>query len=107
MQKPKEVNILGIPYKIIYVDKPSEVDIFKRESLTGQIDFWTRTIRIYDQARSEEDLWETLIHEILHGIVELLHLKSLKKDEHHEELDLVALALTDILFRNGWFKKEK
>ena len=106
MQKPKEVNILGIPYKIIYVEKPSDVDIHQRESLFGQIDPWTRTIRIFDQASSEENLWETLIHEFLHGIVELLHLKSLDKKEHHDELDLLALALTDMLFRNGWFKKE-
>lgn len=107
MQKPKEVNLLGMPYEIIYVDKPSDVDVHKRESLWGQIDYWTRTIRIYDASPSEEDFWEILIHEMLHGIAQLLHLKSLGKKEHHDELDVLALALTDTLFRNGWFKKEK
>jgi len=107
MKKPKTINILGIPYKVIYVDKPSDVDIFKRESLWGQIDYWTRTIRIYDNSQAEEDMWETIFHEILHGIANSLHLKWLEDKKNHDELDLLALAITDILFRNGWFKKEE
>jgi len=54
--KPNKVNILGIEYSITYLDKPSDVDIYKRESLWGQIDYWTRTIRIYDNGRPEEDI---------------------------------------------------
>ena len=71
MKRPKQVNILGLSHELIYVDKPSDVDIYKRESLWGQIDYWTRTIRIYD----------------------------------HGRLDLLSLALTDVLFRNKWFEK--
>lgn len=99
--KPKEVVILGVPYKIDYVDKPSDVDLFKRESYWGQIDFWTRTIRIYDKDRPVEDLWGTIIHEVLHGISSELKL-VLNKKEHHDDLDVLALALTDVLFRNKW-----
>lgn len=107
MKKPKEINILGIPYKVIYVDKPSEVDIHKRKSLWGQIDYWTRTIRIYDHDRTEEDVWETIFHEAFHAIVTALHLKWLKDEKNHDELDLLALAITDVLFRNKWFEKEQ
>ena len=89
------------------MDKPSEVDIFKRESLWGQIDYWTRTIRIYDHGRSEEDVWETIFHEAFHGIATALHLEWLKDKKNHDELDLLSLALTDVLFRNKWFKKEQ
>ena len=103
MSKPTSVNIVGVIYKIEYVDKPSDVDVFKRTSLWGQIDYWTRTIRIYDNGRSMEDIWQTLFHEILHGIAELLKLSSLNKDENHDELDVLALAIVDILIRNGWF----
>jgi len=103
--KPETVNILGKVYKIEYVDKPSDVDIYKRESLWGQIDFWTRTIRIYDNGRTDADLWETLIHEVLHGIASELNLSSLEKDENHDELDCLGIALTDVLFRNGWIKE--
>jgi len=99
--KPKTVNILGVEYSITYVDNPSEVDIYKRASLWGQTDFWTRTIRIYDNGRPEEDVFQTVLHEVLHGVAEALKLE-LRKEERHDELDLIALALTDILFRNGW-----
>lgn len=104
--RPDQVTILGITYKIEYVDKPSEVDIFKRESLWGQIDYWTRTIRIYENGLSEEDVFGTVMHEVLHGIASAFKLKTLSADEHHDELDLLSLALTDVLFRNGWICKE-
>lgn len=100
--KPESVNILGIEYSITYVDKPSEVDIYKRNSMWGQIDYWTRTIRIYDNgSRPNEDVFQTVMHEVLHGIAEALKL-DLRKDERHDELDILALALTDVFFRNGW-----
>jgi hypothetical protein len=101
--KPTKVNILGIDYNIIYVDKPSDVDIYKRESLWGQIDYWTRTIRIYDNDRALDDIWQTIWHEVIHGIIESLHIKSLENlKECHDDIDLLALAISDILFRNGW-----
>jgi hypothetical protein len=102
--KPDKVNILGVEYKIIYCDKPSDVDIFKRNSLWGQLDCWTRTIRIYDSDRPAEDIWQCIFHEVLHGISELLHLQCLGDENNHEELDLLALALADVLFRNEWMK---
>jgi hypothetical protein len=99
--KPQKVNILGIEYTITYVDKPSDVDIYKRKSLWGQIDFWTRSIRIYDKNSSLEDIWQTLIHEVLHGIAEALKLE-LGKEENDDELGLLALGIADVFFRNGW-----
>lgn len=104
--KPTNVNILGHDYKITYLDKPSDVDMYGRESLWGQIDYWTRTIRIYDNDRSETDIWYTIWHEIIHGISEGLHLEVLEKSENHDTLDLLSLAISDILFRNNWIKLE-
>lgn len=103
---PTEINILGVVYQVEYVDKPSEVDVFKRESLWGQIDYWTRTIRVYKNDRPREDLWQTVLHEVIHGIAEALHLSSLDATDQtkHEHLDMLALALTDVMFRNGWLK---
>jgi hypothetical protein len=101
MMKPEHVNILGVEYAVTYVDKPSDVDLYKRESLWGQIDYWTRTIRVYDKDRPRPDVFQTLLHEILHGIAEELKL-VLSKDEYHDDLDILAIALTDVLFRNGW-----
>jgi len=105
--RPDSVVILGIEYTIEYVEKPSDVDIYKRESLWGQLDYWTRSIRIYADDLSDEDVWGTLLHEVLHGIVDAFKIKSLQGDEQHDDLDMLSLALTDVLFRNGWIKTEK
>jgi hypothetical protein len=99
--KPTKVNILGVEYSITYHSNPAEVDIYKRESLWGQIDYWTSTIRVYDNGSPTEVVFQALLHEVLHGIANALKLE-LNKPERHDELDLIALALTDILFRNGW-----
>lgn len=103
--KPSKVNIVGIDYTIVYTDTPSDVDIFRRTSMWGQIDFWTRTIRIYDGGRAEEDIMQSVFHEVLHGIADAMKLKNLQGDGHHDELDILALALVDVLYRNEWMTK--
>jgi len=108
MEKPKEVNILGKTYKIEYVKKPSDVDIFKRKSLWGQIDYWSRTIRIFDDGnRTKEDIWETIIHEIIYGIATTLNLKLIMTSEEtraEETVELLGIGLVDTLIRNGWLR---
>ena len=102
--KPDKVILHGVPYTIIYVDKPSEVDIQKRQSLWGQIDYWTRTIRIYDNGRDIQDIWKTIFHELIHGITSDLNLDDLHKDEN--ATDMLARSLVDTIFRNDWIKKK-
>lgn len=104
--KYENINVLGKNYKIKYVDKPSEVDIFKRDSLWGQIDYWTRTIRIYEYDRTDEDVFETLLHEIFHAIETELCIEAFKGKKYgsHEELGIFALALADTLSRNDMLK---
>ena len=104
LARPARANVLGIGYDIEYVDRPSDVDIYRRDSLWGQIDFWTRSIRIYDNGRSAEDLWHTLFHEVLHGIVAGLKIDRLKEDGADDDIDLLALGLVDVLIRNGWIR---
>ena len=99
-KRPEAVNILGRVYSIEYVDNPAEVDLYKRKSLWGQIDYWTRTIRVYDNGKPDGDVWETVLHEVVHGIVTDLNLDDVKLDE--DTVGLLALALTDTLVRNGW-----
>ena len=104
--RPESVVILGKRYAITYCERPSDVDMYHRESYWGQIDYWTRTIRIYDFGdRQPEDLWHTLIHEVLHGVVEELKIEQLKGEKNHDALDILALAIVDVLFRNGWIKR--
>jgi hypothetical protein len=102
--KPTTVNVLGHEYAITYTNNPAEVDMYKRESLFGQIDFWTRTIRIYANDRKDSDILETLLHEILHAIDNDLKLECFKEEKGHDELDIIANTLADTLIRNGWLK---
>jgi len=107
--KPDSLVILGTTYSIEYCDKPSEVDLGKRESLWGQVDYWTRTIRVYDNGRNIEDIWHSIFHEMLHIFGQQLKLdifdRGDDKDEgKHDELDICALALVDTLKRNGLLK---
>lgn len=106
LSRPDSVIILGKRYEITYTDKPSDVDIYQRESMWGQIDLWTRTIRIYDNRRSIEDLWETILHEVLHGIVIELNIKTLDGDDHEDDIDILALALMNVMFSNRWLREE-
>ena len=101
--KPKRINIMGIEYTVRYVEKPSDVDLYGRESLWGQVDYWTRTIRVYDKGdRSDEDIWVSILHEILHAIGQQANLSMLKDKANHEQLDLLGSILVDVFFRNGW-----
>jgi len=106
IEKPFTINVLGIEYKVQYVDKPSDVDIFKRESLWGQCDHWTRSIRVYDNGeRPIQDLWRTVLHEVLHAIALTVHIDEKFNDEDNL-VDLIATALVDVVVRNGWMEIE-
>lgn len=95
---PSEIKIFDTVYTIEYVDKPSDVDINKREALWGQIDYWTQSIRIYNNGQSLSSVWQTIWHEILHGICEKLKLKELNKDE--DKIDMLAMAINSVIHDN-------
>ena len=107
-KRPDKVNILGKEYTIKYFDKPSEVDRNGRKSVWGQVDFWERQIRVYDNKTTLQDLWDTIIHEILHALIEELNLDKncLNNDRKKEEelVGLLAMGLIDVLFRNDIIK---
>jgi len=104
MDLPSSVNVLGVRYEIQYVEKPSDVDIFKRKSLWGQIDYWTRTIRVYSNNRPVEDIWGTILHEVIHAITNALHMDRLESKDANDDVDLLAIALIDVIARNGWME---
>lgn len=103
--KPKKVNILGKEYSITYVKNPVNVDMQKRTSLWGQIDYWKREIRVYDNGRKIHDVWDTIIHEILHGIDEELHLELFNNEAGEILNERLSMALADVLFRNNFIRR--
>ena len=99
--KPTEVNVLGKVYTIEYKDSPIDVDTNKHESLWDQTDFWTHTIRVYDKGLPNGQIWDTIIHEVLHVINTELHIGKQESNDENT-VGLIAMALSDTLIRNGW-----
>lgn len=99
---PTTIKVIDIVYSIEYVDKPSDVDIHRRESLWGQIDPWTRTIRIYSKDNPPESVMQVVWHEIMHAICEKLHIKTEAGDLNDQEvpIDLLATAINSVLQDN-------
>lgn len=101
MNLPSSVKIFDVVYEIEYVEKPSDVDIYKRQSLWGQIDYWTRTIRIYKNDRQDSDVMQTLWHEVIHGIAMALHIDEDVSDEGNI-VDLLATGINNVVVDNNW-----
>ena len=102
---PARVKIFDLEYTITYVDKPSDVDIDGRESMWGQCDYWTRSIRVLKTADIQPaDVWHSIWHEILHALTN--HLKItvdaglLTNDEG--AINLLAVGINTIIRDNGW-----
>lgn len=102
MNLPSEVKIIDVVYTIEYVEKPSDVDIFKRQTLWGQCDFWTRTIRVYHNDRQPADVAQTLWHEILHAICEKMHIETSDGElgDNENAIDLLATGINAVLRDN-------
>ena len=102
VERPKRINILGVQYQVIYFDNPAEVDSERRKALWGQVDYWTRTIKVYDNGRPTTDIWKTIIHEIIHAIGAATHRDEFNSACDEDAIDCLALGLMDVFTRNRW-----
>lgn len=84
----RKINILGIEYTIKEV---TVVD--KTEPKKGEINFLTNEIRI-DESMPVSLKNQTLMHEILHAVFDLLGYQELAEDE--EKVQGIATALHQI-----------
>ncbi len=103
---PTQIKLFDVVYQIEYVDNPSDVDMFKRDSLWGQLDYWTRTIRVYKNDRQRSDIWQTIWHELLHAICTKLIIETEqgKLNNNEKVIDLLATGINSILMNNGLVK---
>ena len=97
---------MGKLYRVEYTRDMVQTDVDKRNALWGQVDFHTRTIRVYigkgDRKRQPADLFETLLHEVIHAIMsdnQLLK-DSLKDSVEEAFTDNLGNVLADTLLRN-------
>ena len=85
---------------MVYCDKPTDVDPLGRTSYWGTFDPWATTITVYRGDRKTFDVWETILHEIIHALTSLLHMDGDVTDE--DNVDLLAMGILDTFARNGW-----
>ncbi len=102
---PTRVKIFDIEYTLEYVDKPSDVDLEGREGMWGQVDYWTRSIRILSPPGFQPaDIWHSIWHEILHALAN--HLKITvaagRLTEDEGAINLLAIGINTIIRDNEW-----
>lgn len=85
---PNEITIMGVPHKIEYVDTVSKVQLE-----AGEISYLDCTIRI-DKSQPEEMQKVVLIHEVLHGLFNLIGMDELRDDESAVQLLASSLYST-------------
>ena len=94
----KEINILGVVYQV------REVDVVNKEELRrGEINFMTNEIRI-DKGLVQSAKEQTLMHEILHAVFDLLGLDELNADEN--KVQGIATALHHVLTSQAIFETQ-
>jgi len=103
---PESLNILGIPYRVKYMDVASEVDPGGKSVMWGYIDYWGRNIHVYKGEKPIEDILHTLFHEVFHAICEQSHI-DLQEDENEKITDVLSLGFTDFLIRNEFIDIEQ
>ena len=106
--KPDSVNVLGKTYTIRYVTDSYKVGPDSYELLWGYIDHMAREISIYDN-ENLEDIFETLLHELMHGIGAILGIPALDggTEESESLVNLLAISISDLLIRNNWISLEE
>lgn len=81
----KEIDILGVIYQV------NEVEVVDKEELCkGKINYLTNEIRV-DKGLVQSAKEQTLMHEILHAVFDLLGLDELNADEN--KVQSIATAL--------------
>lgn len=113
MSLPNVVNIAGVPHTVTYCDKPSEVDVFKRESLWGQLDPWTKTIRIYKNGNPYASVLKIILHEMLHAYgcewnIEHFYSRGASQEQREiveQNTESTVNIFFDMLERNSWMEE--
>ena len=84
----QKINILGVTYTV------NEVEVVnKEEPRKGEINYLTGEIRI-DRSMPKEIKDQTLMHEILHAVFDLLGMDKLAQDE--KKVQSIATALHQV-----------
>lgn len=107
MKLPDKIKILDIIYDMKYMQNASEVDAEHRQALAGQIDYWTSIIRILKDKKTDRDMWNTIWHECLHGMIEQMKI-DIPKETEEKIIQQLATGINSILYDNfNWGKNAR
>jgi hypothetical protein len=97
---------MGRTYRVVFTRDMVATDADNRQALYGQVDYHTRTIRVYvgqgDRQRKPDEILETLLHEMIHPVLDdnKLMKAALKDGVEENFVDNLANVLADTLMRN-------
>jgi hypothetical protein len=106
VKRIKKVNVMSTIYKVSYHKDMKNVngDDTEGQLSLGIIDYISREIRIFDNGNKEE-VFKTLIHEIMHAIAVEMNMSDCWKIKDEERIiDGFAVGMADTLLRNGLIK---
>jgi hypothetical protein len=99
---PTKLSILSIEYDVVYQKGPK----IEEDSLRyGSIDFESRVITIFTKNRRMSETVCTLIHEIVHAVVDAMAIIDIQDSEREEQIvSALAAGLSDVFLRNKLLK---
>ncbi|BDR81030.1 hypothetical protein [Clostridium tetani] len=97
MNIPEKIIISGMEYEVILTDRPI---LHINTRAYGQIDFENKKILIDKTLREKQGNVQTLLHEIIHGIVEDREL-DFAKDSEETIVDQLAKGLYQVIKDNS------
>lgn len=98
MNLPKKIKVKNVVYTIEYTDKKLETQ--DTGFCFGYIYYIEKKILIYTKNRTKVDILETLLHEILHAILEKNQALSLLVLNQEEFISTLSTDLTQVLADN-------
>lgn len=102
MMLPKKIKILSIEYNIEYVDDPRAADWGDGEKARGSVCWEENTIKVLKANRPIQDIWRTIIHEVLHIINWDMNVDCADDEKYVSQ---VSTAFNCFLWENGILKK--
>jgi len=103
MKLPKKLKILSMEYRIEYVDNARDADWGDGEKVRGSVCWDEDTIKIFKANRGIQDIWRTILHEVLHIIIWTLSIDATSEERYAAQM---SAAWNSFLWENGILKKE-
>ncbi len=102
---PTKIKIFDQMYRISYLERSVDIDEAEQTACFGQTNFHAHTIRIYKpKIYSTAEIWNTIIHESLHVIIEALKIEDFGEEKNEERLiHLLATGINTMMIDNNFY----